>query len=70
MLSKPVNQRREKPYIYIYLGVSAIAVSSVLLRKEDEGVQKPIYYVSRTLHDTELRHTPLEKIVYTLIQTI
>lgn len=45
--------------LYLYLGVVAGAVSSVLLREEGSE-QKPIYYVSRALHKAELRYIPLE----------
>lgn len=34
--------------LYLYLAVSPIAVSSALVRQED-GVQKPVYYTSRAL---------------------
>ena len=34
--------------LYLYLAVSASAVSSVLIR-EEERIQKPVYYISRAL---------------------
>ena len=33
----------------------------VVLLKVDQGVQKPIFYVSKTLVEVEIRYLPLEK---------
>ena len=52
--------------LFLYLVVSKHAVSVVLLR-EVEREQKPVYYVSRTFTDTETRYLPLEKLVLTLV---
>ena len=51
--------------LFMYLSVSKHAVSAVLLR--DQRVQQPIYYVSKTLFDTETRYLPLEKLVLALV---
>lgn len=70
LASAPVLSKPEKgDALYVYLGVAPAAISSVLVR-EESGIQKPIYYVSRALHDAELRYTPLEKTVYALVRTV
>ena len=51
--------------LFMYLSVSDHAVSVVLLR--DEGVQQPVYYISKTLVDVETRYLPLEKLVLALV---
>ena len=51
----------------MYLSVSKHAVSAVLLR--DQGVQQPVYYISKTLVDVEMRYLLLEKIVLALVHT-
>ena len=51
--------------LFMYLLMSEHAVSVVLLR--DQGVQQPIYYVSKTLVDVEMRYLPLEKLVLALV---
>ena len=51
--------------LFMYLLVSNHAVSIVLLR--DQGVQHPIYYISKTLVDAETRYLPLEKLVLALV---
>ncbi|KAK3004136.1 hypothetical protein RJ639_018990 [Escallonia herrerae] len=43
-----------------------VAVSAVLVREED-GVQKPIYYVSKVLQDVEKRYPKIEKTALALI---
>lgn len=52
--------------LYLYLVVSHISVSAVLLREED-GIQKPIFFTSRTLSDPETRYSAAEKLVLALI---
>lgn len=42
------------------------AVSVVLVRIEI-GSQKPVYYVSKTLLEAEVRYLPLEKIALALV---
>ena len=53
--------------LFMYLSVSEHAISAVLLR--DQGVQQPVYYISKTLVDAETRHLPLEKLVLALVHT-
>jgi len=48
LLSSP----EEGGILYLYLAVSPLAVSSVLIRKES-GVQKLVYFTSRALHGEE-----------------
>ncbi|GKV07135.1 hypothetical protein SLEP1_g18937 [Rubroshorea leprosula] len=42
--------------LYLYLGISGEAISSVLVREEAKQ-QKPIYYINSVLHGAELRST-------------
>ncbi|KAK3014746.1 hypothetical protein RJ639_009901 [Escallonia herrerae] len=49
-----------------YTSVTEVAVSAVLVREED-GVQKPIYYVSKVLQDVEMRYLKIDKIALALI---
>lgn len=51
--------------LFMYLSVFDHAVSVVLLK--DEGVQQPVYYINKTLVDTETRYLPLEKLVLALV---
>ncbi|GKV18409.1 hypothetical protein SLEP1_g28797 [Rubroshorea leprosula] len=64
LLSKPV----EGENLYLYLGVTKEAVSSVLLREENKH-QKPIYYVSKVLQDAEQNYPLAEKATFALPRT-
>ncbi|GKV25870.1 hypothetical protein SLEP1_g35251 [Rubroshorea leprosula] len=46
--------------LYLYLGISDEAISSVLV-KEETKQQKPIYYISSVLHGAKLRYPIAEK---------
>ena len=48
--------------LFAYIAVALHAVSLVLLRV-DNGVQRPVYYVSKSLHVAEVRYLQLEKAV-------
>ncbi|KAK1426836.1 hypothetical protein QVD17_15516 [Tagetes erecta] len=54
--------------LYLYLAVAKSAVSSVLM-VDREGVQIPIYYISRVLKDYEERYLVLEKLALSLVYT-
>ncbi|GKU97131.1 hypothetical protein SLEP1_g10311 [Rubroshorea leprosula] len=56
LLTKAVDGK----ILYLYLGISDEAISSVLVREEARQ-QKPIYYISSVLHGAELRYTIAEK---------
>ncbi|GFZ05416.1 hypothetical protein Acr_17g0009880 [Actinidia rufa] len=58
----------EGELLYVYLAVSEHVVSSVLLR-EVAKEQRPIYFVSKTLTDCQMRYLPLEKLILALIVT-
>ena len=52
--------------LFAYLVVASHAVSFVLIQ-EDSGVLRPIYYVSKSLHEAEVRYLPLEKAILTVV---
>ena len=52
--------------LYLYLAVSPYAVSSALI-KEEEKIQKPVYYTSRALKGVEGRYPIMEKLAFTLV---
>ena len=62
ILSKPI----EGETLFIYLAITEVAASAVLVR-EEEGVQKAVYYVSKRLIGAELRYPPIERLAYCLI---
>ena len=48
--------------LFAYIAVAPHVVSLVLIRV-DSGVQQPIYYVSKSLHEAEVRYLPLDKAI-------
>ena len=62
LLSKP----KEGEVLIVYLAVSDYAISVVLVREEG-GIQYPVYYVSKRMLDAETRYTNMEKLAYALI---
>ena len=52
--------------LFLYLAVTPHAVSSALIR-EEQKIQKPVYYTSKALRGAEERYSPIEKLVFTLI---
>ena len=57
MVQQPRIEAKPKPneVLLLYLAVSEHATSSVLLREDEDGVQRPIYYTSRAMVDAEKR---------------
>ncbi|KAI5343814.1 hypothetical protein L3X38_011690 [Prunus dulcis] len=62
LLSKPLPGE----ILYLYLSVSGMAVSSVLIRKPEKA-ELPIFYVSKALQSAELRYPPLEQLALALV---
>ena len=45
-------------------------MAAVLLQKNDEGLDHPIAFFSRTLRDAEVKYDPIEKQSYALIKSL
>ena len=52
--------------LFLYLAISPAAVRAALI-KEEEKVQKPVYYASRALRGAEERYLPMEKLAFALV---
>ena len=52
--------------LFAYIAVAPYAVSLVLIRV-DNGIQRPVYFVSKSLHEAEVRYLPLEKAILTIV---
>ena len=66
MLLSPSTPGKE---LFLYLAISPAAVSAALIREEDR-VQKPVYYTSRALRGAEERYPLMEKLIFALVTTI
>lgn len=55
---------------YIFSFSSYDTFATVLLQKNDEGVEHPVAFFSKTLRDAELRYDLIEKKAYALIKSL
>ena len=53
-------------FFFAYIAMASHAMSLVLVRV-DSGVQRPVYYVSKSLHEAEVRYLPLEKAILAVV---
>ena len=53
-------------FFFAYIVVASYAMSLVLIQV-DNGVQRPVYYVSKSLHEVEVRYLPLEKAILAVV---
>ena len=67
-LSNPplLSPSKEGENLYLYLAVSATAISATLIREEGKR-QLPVYYVSQAFQGAEFRYPKIEKITFALI---
>ena len=63
-MSRP--EKEEVLFAYIFV---AFHVASLVLIRVNNGVQKPVYYVSKSLHEAEVRYLPLEKAILAVVHT-
>ena len=52
--------------MFLYLVVSRAAVNAALIKEEDK-VQKLMYYASRALRGADERYLPMEKLAFALV---
>ena len=52
--------------LFAYIAIALYAISLVLIRV-DSGVQRPVYYASKSLNEVEVRYLPLEKAILAVV---
>ena len=52
--------------LFAYIAVALYAVSLVLIRV-DNGIQRLVYYVNKSLHEAEMHYLPLEKTILVVV---
>ena len=69
-LSRPsiMSSPKADKVLFAYIAVALHAVSLVLIQI-DGGIQRPVYYVSKSLHEAEVRYLPLEKAILAVVHT-
>ena len=55
---------------YVFSFASYDIVATVLLQKDDDNLDHPVAFFSKTLRDAELRYDPIEKQAYALIKSL
>ncbi|CAN1285112.1 Transposon Tf2-6 polyprotein [Linum perenne] len=57
---------KEGDELFLYIAISPVTVSAVLVRREERSDQ-PIFYTSKTLVDAEVRYPAIEKMAYAVV---
>ena len=52
--------------LFAYIAIAFYTISLVLIRV-DNGIQRPVYYVSKSLNEAEVRYLPLEKALLAVV---
>ena len=61
-----MSNPEEDEVLFAYIAMASHAVSLVLIWV-DSGVQRSVYYVSKSLHEAEVRYLPLEKAILAVV---
>ena len=54
----------------LYTDASAYAAGSILVQLDDQGIERPIHYVSKQLTDTQRRWSAIEREAYAIIYSL
>ena len=52
--------------LFAYITVAPYAISLMLIQV-DSGIQRPVYYVSKSLNEAKVRYLPLEKVILAIV---
>ena len=52
--------------LFVYIVVASHTVSLVFIRI-DSSIKRPVYYVSKSLHEAKVRYLPLEKVILAVV---
>ena len=64
-----MSSPEEDEVLFAYIAMASHAVSLVLIWV-NSGVERPVYYVSKSLHEAEVRYLPLEKAILAVVVRI
>ena len=65
-LSHPPIMSKMDEVLFAYIAMAPHAVSLVLIWV-DSGIQRPVYYISRSLHEVEIHYLSLEKTILVVV---
>ena len=67
LLSPPLlSPSKPGEELYLYIAVLQVAISTALVR-EEEGAQRPVYFISRAFREAEERYSQMEKLAFVLV---
>ena len=61
-----MSRLEKEEVLFAYVAVASHVVSLVLIWV-DNGVQRPVYYVSKSLHEAEVRYLSLQKAILAVV---
>ena len=61
-----MSKLEEDEVLFTYIVVALHAVSLILVRDENV-MQRPVYYVNKSLHEVEVRSLPLERAILAVV---
>ena len=61
-----MSRFEKEEVLFAYVAVASHVVSLVLIWV-DNGVQRPLYYVTKSLHEAEVRYLSLEKAILAVV---
>ena len=61
-----MSRLEDDEVLFTYIAIAPHVVSLVLIQVDD-GVQKPVYYVSKSLHEAKVCYLPLEKAILAMV---
>ena len=56
-------------YFNLYLAAADTTIAMVLVQEEN-GIEHPVYYLSRNLNDTERKYSYVEKLALAAVQVV
>ncbi|XP_072065710.1 uncharacterized protein [Arachis hypogaea] len=65
VLAKP----KTREILFLYLSITGEALAAALIREDENKAQRPIYFISKVLQDTESRYSHFEKLAFALLTT-
>ena len=70
-LSRPpiMSSPEADEVLYAYITVAHHVMSLVLIQ-DDNGLKKPIYYMSKSLHEAEVKYLLLEKAILAMVHAM
>ena len=64
-----MSKTKEEEVLFAYIVMASHAVNELLVRVKD-GVQRPVYYMSKLLHEAKVRYLLLEKAILAVVHAM